>query len=271
MPAAFARASAEGRAALLPFLTAGFPDRHTSLELLEGMAEAGADVIELGVPFSDPVADGPTIQRASARALAGGMNLEGVLELAAAFRRRHDTPILLFTYVNPLLRRGVERTAADAAAAGVDGVLVCDLPHEEDPVVREAFRGEGLDYVTLVAPTSSPSRVAVLARAATGFVYLIARTGVTGAGAGDARLEQQMAEVRRHTPLPVAVGFGIADPASARRAAATADGVVVGSAFLACVESDGPAAGLGLLRDLRVALARAESGLAGLTTSGSAV
>jgi tryptophan synthase alpha chain len=267
---AFARARDEGRAALVPFLTAGYPDPETCLSLLVGMADAGADVIELGVPFSDPVADGPTIQRASEKALAAGMTFARALELGAAFRRERATPLLLFTYLNPLLRRGLERAARDAAGAGLDGVLVCDLPPDEAPEVRERFRAQELDYVSLVAPTSTEARLRVLARASTGFVYLIARTGVTGAGAGDARLARQVDELRRHSDLPVAVGFGIADAEGARRAAGLADGVVVGSALLERIAVAGPAAALALLREIRSALARGTHARGrGLTTSAS--
>jgi tryptophan synthase alpha chain len=254
--AAFAAAAGEERAALVPFLTAGWPDRDACLRLLVGLADAGADVIELGVPFSDPVADGPTIQRASQRALAGGTTFERALELAAAFRRERPTPLLLFTYLNPLLRRGVARAADELAAAGGDGVLVCDLPADEAPEVREEVRRRGLDVVALVAPTSRPERVASLAAASSGFVYLLARLGVTGAGGGAADLGPRVAAVRRVTPLPVAVGFGVADEEGARRAAALADGVVVGSALLDRIEAAGPEAGLAFARALRAALAR---------------
>ena len=253
--AAFERARGEGRAALVPFLTAGYPDAGC-LDLLAGMADAGADVIELGVPFSDPVADGPTIQRASQQALAGGMTLPRALELAAAFRGRRPTPLLLFTYLNPVLRHGVERTARELARAGADGVLVCDLPAEEAPEVRAAFRAAGLDYVALVAPTSPEARVRALAHLSSGFVYLIARTGVTGAGGGYSRLERQVAALRRHSALPVAVGFGIAGPEGARKVAALADGVVVGSAFIDRIEGSGPAAALDFLRSLGSGLLR---------------
>jgi tryptophan synthase alpha chain len=254
--AAFAAAAADGRAALVPFVTAGWPDRGTSLRLLVGLADAGADVIELGVPFSDPVADGPTIQRASRRALAGGTTLDGALELTAAFRRERPTPLLLFSYLNPLLRRGIGRAADGLAAAGGDGVLVCDLPADEAPEVRDRLRRPGLDVVTLVAPTSSPRRAATLASASSGFVYLLARLGVTGAGGGAPDLESRIAALRRVTALPVAVGFGVADEAGARRAAALADGVVVGSALMDRIENAGPEAGLAFARALRAALAR---------------
>jgi tryptophan synthase alpha chain len=256
---AFARARAEGRAALVPFLTAGCPDPERCLALLVGMADAGTDVIELGVPFSDPVADGPTIQRASDRALARGMTLARAIELAAAFRRERSTPLLLFTYVNPVLRHGVQETARELVAAGADGILVCDLPPEEAPELLERFRAAGLDTVSLVAPTSTEERIGALAARSSGFVYLIARTGVTGAGGGDARMAGQVAAIRRHTALPVAVGFGVADAEGAHRLATLADGVVVGSAFLDRIEAAGPAAGLELLRSLRAALGPASS------------
>jgi tryptophan synthase alpha chain len=264
---AFARARAEGRAALVPFLTAGFPDPEVCSSLLLGMADAGADVIELGVPFSEPVADGPIIQRASERALAGGMTLERALALAAAFRQRRATPLVLFSYLNPLLARGIEAAAGAATRAGLDGILVCDLPPDEAPEIRERFLSAGLDYVSLVAPTSAEARVQTLARASTGFVYLIARTGVTGEEGEDERLAGQVAALRGCTDLPVAVGFGIGDAQSARRAAALADGVVVGSAFLDRIAAAGADAGLALLREIRLALALEPAAAAGLTTS----
>jgi tryptophan synthase alpha chain len=254
--AAFARAREEGRAALVPFLTAGYPDREACLELLLGMADVGADVVELGVPFSDPVADGPTIQRASERALAGGMSLAGALDLAAAFRRRRETPLVVFTYLNPVLRRGVSATARELARVGADGVLVCDLPAGEAPEVRAEFRAAGLDYVALAAPTSPEARLRSVAAASSGFLYLIGRTGVTGAGGAYPRLERQLAALRRLTDLPVAVGFGIAGPESARAVARIADGVVVGSALLDRIDGAGPRAGLDFLRSVRAALAR---------------
>lgn len=253
---AFRAAAREGRAALVPFLTAGWPDRASCLRLLVGLADAGADVIELGVPFSDPVADGPTIQRASQRALAGGTTLQSALELVSEFRHERATPLLLFSYLNPLMRRGVARAADALAAAGGDGVLVCDLPGDEAPDVREAFRSRGLDCVALVAPTSPEARVRVLAAASSGFVYLVARLGVTGAGGGASHLEDRVARLRRVSTLPVAVGFGVADEASARRLATLVDGVVVGSALLDRIEEDGPDAGLAFARRLRAALAR---------------
>jgi tryptophan synthase alpha chain len=255
--AAFARAHAEARATLVPYLTAGYPDPETCLPLLVGMADAGADVIELGVPFSDPVADGPTIQRASERALGSGMSLPRAIDLAAAFRELRSTPLILFSYLNPVLRRGIESTARELARAGVAGILICDLPAEEAPEVRAAFLGEGLDYVTLVAPTSSEERVRALARLGSGFVYLIARLGVTGAGGGVSRVARQVAAVRRHCDLPVAVGFGIAGPDDARRVAEIADGVVVGSAFLDRIATAGPQAGIAFLQSLIPALHRA--------------
>ena len=251
---AFARARAEGRAALVPFVTAGFPDASTSLELLVGAADAGADVLELGVPFSDPVADGPVIQRASQRALAGGMSLSGALEIAAAFRARRSTPLLLFSYLNPILRRGVEASGRDLARAGAHGLLVCDLPVEEAAELRACVRGAGLDWVALVAPTSTPARLRSAAESGSGFLYLIARTGVTWLGPWDPRLAAQMSALRHLTDLPLAVGFGIASAEAARAAATVADGVVVGSAFLERVGTSGAAVGLAFLRGIRTAL-----------------
>lgn len=220
--------------------------------MLEQAAAAGADMIELGLPFSDPVADGPVIQASSHAALAGGMTVAGALALVA--EARPPVPVILMSYLNPLLRYGLERFAADAAAAGVAGVLVTDLPAGADAGSEAALRSSGLPLVRLVAPNTAGARLAEVIAAAEGFVYLVTRLGVTGAGQSAASLGETVAAIRRLTPLPVAAGFGIAAPADAARLARLADGVVVGSALVRRLGEGGVAAGVGFVRELRAAL-----------------
>ncbi len=244
-------ARAAGRKLLVPFLTAGHPDLGSSAGALAALADAGADAIELGVPFSDPLADGPVIAAASERALAGGTTLAQVLALAAG-RPAGGPPLVLFTYLNPLHARGYARAAADLAQAGFAAVLVADLPYDEGPEVRTALEAEGLPLVALAAPTTPAPRLRALARRARGFVYLVARTGVTGRGAGeDRRLAEQVRTLREETDLPIVIGFGIADFDAARRAARAADGIVVGSAFVERLERDGVAPAVEWIADLR--------------------
>ena len=250
-------ARARGRKLLVPYLTAGFPDRKRCAEALVGLADAGADAIELGVPFSDPLADGPVIAAASEQAIAGGASIESAFELAAEYARAgaDQPPLVLFTYMNPAASLGPDRLAEACAEAGLGAVLVADLPFDEDPEVAAALARRGLPLIRLAAPTTPPERLAELARGAEGFVYLIARTGTTGAGTGtDARVAEQVTVIRANTGLPVVVGFGIGDPGSARRAAGLADGVVVGSAFVERLGRDGPAAAVDWMRTLRDAL-----------------
>lgn len=237
---AFAFRAAQGQAALVPYLTAGFPDRETTDGALDALVDAGADVVELGIPFSDPLADGPTIQASSFRALENGTSVEWVLERVAAFRERHDTALVLFTYLNPLVHYGVERFCARAREAGADGVLLTDLPTGSDPAMEEAVRKSGLDLIRLLAPTTIPERIPEVARGGGGFLYYISRTGVTGTGEslrGD--LADEVARVRAAVPLPVAVGFGISTPEHAAAVAAVADGVVVGSALIEVLDAQG--------------------------------
>jgi tryptophan synthase alpha chain len=230
---AFAALRAEGRAAFIPFLTAGDPSLAATVDLAETLAGAGADLIEIGVPFSDPLADGPTIQRASERALAGGATLAAVLDGVAEMRRRIDAPIVLMSYLNPILRYGLPRFAADARRAGADGVILSDLPVEEAGPIRERLDAAGLDLVLLAAPTSGPARLRRIAQAARGFVYVVTRTGVTGARAAlPAELRALVAAIRGATRKPIALGFGISTPEQVRAAARLADGVVVGSAIV---------------------------------------
>lgn len=235
---AFARARAEDRAAFIPYLTAGDPSAEQTVRMACALAQAGADVLELGVPFSDPIADGPVLQRSAQRALRGGMTFGGVLQIARRIRREVPVPLLLFTYANPLLRYGVERAASEAAAAGVGGVLVTDLPPEEAGPFRGPLRMAGLDTVFLVAPTSSPDRMACAAALSSGFLYVVSRAGTTGVrGRLPAGLPQTIRRARRAAGrLPIAVGFGIASRDAARTAAQLADGVVVGSALVRAAE-----------------------------------
>lgn len=245
-----------GRKLLLPFLTAGYPDPAATARALAGLAEVGADSIELGVPFSDPLADGPVIAAASEAALAGGSSLAGTLRLAEA--RPPDTPpIVLFTYLNPLHARGLLHAAADLRSAGLAAVLVADLPFDEGREVRAALAAEGLPLVPLAAPTTPEARLRALAREAQGFVYLIARTGVTGRGAeADGRLEEQVRVLREETDLPVVIGFGIDDAEAALRTAAIGDGIVVGSAFVERLGRDGVDPALEWIGSLRQVLDR---------------
>lgn len=252
---ALAEARRAGRKLLVPFLTAGWPDPERSARALSLLGESGADAIELGVPFSDPLADGPVIAAASLEALADGMTVERAVAMGAA--RGEGPPLVLFTYLNPLLSLGEEGAAAALAAAGFGGAIVADLPFDEGAGLRDALEAAGLPLVPLAAPTTPPARLRALGAAARGFVYLIARTGVTGEGAGaDRRLTDQVATLREATELPIVVGFGIADADAARRAAGVADGIVVGSAFVRRLGEEGPEAAVEWIAGLRAALDR---------------
>ena len=235
----FARLGAEDRRALVPFVTAGDPDPSVTVPLMHALVAAGADVIELGVPFSDPMADGPVVQRASERALARGMTLAKVLEMVAAFRGDDaDTPVVLMGYLNPFEVAGYEAFARDAAEAGVDGVITVDLPPEEADEFRSALRAKDIDLIFLLAPTSDDARIARICAQASGFVYYVSLKGVTGAAHLD--VDDVAARVRRIkslTSLPVGVGFGIRDGESAARVAAVSDAVVVGSALINRMEA----------------------------------
>lgn len=232
-------ASRAGTTGLIPFLTAGFPSLERTLESLRAVERAGALAVELGVPFSDPIADGPDIQRASEWALRQGVGVEDVLDLVARFRRESSLPVVLMTYSNPVVRLGAEAFAGRAHAAGVDGVILSDLPPEELPEMWRALDDAGLDTVLLVAPTTSAERLPVLLARCRGFVYCLSRTGVTGRSEGFAgALDERLAAVRAHTRLPVAVGFGISTAADAGALRGHADAVVVGAAFMRLVEQD---------------------------------
>jgi tryptophan synthase alpha chain len=253
---ALERARGEGRAALIAYLCAGDPDLATTTAALPALAEAGADVIELGVPFSDPTADGPVIQRASERALRGGTTFERVLDVVREVRTKTEVPIVLFGYYNPLHARGHASVAAAAHGAGADGFLVVDLPPEECAPLRDQIVARGMDWIPLVAPTSTDARIALAASVATSFVYVVSVAGVTGAGG--VALEaaaRRAAEIRERTSRPVALGFGIKSAADVERVRDQVDAVVVGSAIVTALES-GPERAASLVRDLRAATAQ---------------
>ena len=230
----FAALKAEGRAAFVAYVMAGDPDAGTALQILQGLPAAGADIIELGFPFSDPMADGPAIQKAAQRALKGGMTLRGTLELARRFREGDETtPLVLMGYLNPLETHGLKRFAADAAEAGVDGIIVVDAPPEESQELDDALAGAGISRIWLATPTTNDHRLKTVLRGASGFVYYVSVTGVTGVKEADASaVAPHVARIKAATPLPVAVGFGIKTPERAAAVARVADAVVVGSALV---------------------------------------
>ncbi|RMD91205.1 MAG: tryptophan synthase subunit alpha [Alphaproteobacteria bacterium] len=240
----FARLRAEGRKAFVAYIMAGDPDRDTSMEILRGLPAAGVDIIELGVPFTDPMADGPTIQLAGQRALAAGQTLQKTLDMVAAFRREDDTtPIVLMGYYNPIYNRGVDRFLEDAKAAGVDGLIVVDLPPEEDDELCIPAQKAGLNFIRLATPTTDDKRLPKVLTNTSGFVYYISITGITGAAAAQAEeVAPEVARIKARTDLPVVVGFGIRTPEAAEAIARVADGAVVGSAIVAQIGEGKPAA-----------------------------
>ncbi|MGQ9724197.1 MAG: tryptophan synthase subunit alpha [Tepidimonas sp.] len=260
----FSRLQAEGRKALIPFVTAGFPHPDGTPDLMHAMVAAGADIIELGVPFSDPMADGPVIQRASERALAAGIGLVQVLQMVRDFRARDaTTPVVLMGYANPIEawehRHGAGSFAREAVSAGVDGVLVVDYPPEECEAFAAVLRAHGLDLIFLLAPTSTDARMAQIGRLASGYVYYVSLKGVTGAAHLDtAAVDAMLPRIRAHVTTPVGVGFGIRDAASAQAVARSADAVVIGTRLIQLIESEPrervPAAAAAFLRQIRAAL-----------------
>jgi tryptophan synthase alpha chain len=248
----FSRRREEGRGVLIPYLTAGYPDAETSLHLMTALARSGGDVLELGIPFSDPLADGPTIQRSSFRALENGMSVEGALGLLRRFREDRNEPVVLFTYLNPVLSYGIDSFLTDALEAGAQGLLLTDLPTGADPELEERLVASELDLIRLLAPTTPRDRMRAVARGGSGFLYYISRTGVTGARqALRETLGDEVAIVRREVELPVAVGFGISTPEQAALVAGVSEGVVVGSALIDALDRGGVHGAEDLLRSLR--------------------
>ena len=233
----FARLRADNQKAFVAYVTAGDPDFDTSLEVIKALADAGADILEFGLPFSDPLADGIVNQMAADRALKSGMTTVRVIELIRRFRETHETPIVLFTYLNPIFTYGFDAFHRDAAEAGADGILLLDLPPDEAKLNADLLQSHGLKNIRLIAPTTPPERVKMLAQSAEGFIYALSRTGVTGGHGGpSANIAAQVAAIRQHTDIPICVGFGITEPAQAKTVAEAADGVIVGSAIVKQVE-----------------------------------
>ncbi len=234
LSATFAALKKQNRAAFIPFITAGDPDFETSCALLKSLPAAGADIIELGIPFTDPMADGPSVQASSLRALEAGMSLPRVLDLVRKFRKVDaKTPIVLMGYYNPIHALGTARFAKDAAEAGIDGLIAVDVPPEEDEVLRVPMKGQGLDLIRLVTPTSNDARLKTIVKDASGFLYYVSITGVTGTkDFAQGQVQEALTRIRAATPLPVAVGFGIKTAEHAAAIARFADAAVVGSAIV---------------------------------------
>ncbi|MBI2753237.1 MAG: tryptophan synthase subunit alpha [Betaproteobacteria bacterium] len=258
--ARFAALAQTHRKALIPYITAGDPDPSLTVLLMQALRESGADILELGVPFSDPMADGPVIQRSSERALAKGMSLAGVLAIVREFRARDaDTPVVLMGYANPVEAMGVENFILAAAQAGVDGVIVVDYPPEECAQFADLARRHGIDPIFLLAPTSTDRRIEEVARIGSGYLYYVSLKGVTGAATLDlAAVASRVPKIRAVTSLPIGVGFGIRDPETARQIARTADAVVIGSRIIQEIEAAGPENAIArvkaLIRPIRAAL-----------------
>ena len=258
--ATFDALQARGRKALIPYITSGDPYADATPEIMLAMAAAGADVIELGVPFSDPMADGPVIQKAGERALAKGIGMPQVLEFVRRFRlKNNDTPVVLMGYANPIERYGIDRFVADAKAAGVDGVLVVDYPPEECEAFAATLKSNGIDPIFLLAPTSTDARMQHVGRIASGYVYYVSLKGVTGAGHLDtAAVAAMIPRIKKYVKLPVGVGFGIRDAKTAQAVAAVADAVVIGTALVQLLETrsrDNVAAAAGeFIAEIRKAL-----------------
>jgi tryptophan synthase alpha chain len=257
LSAVFAACRAEQRAALVLFTTSGHPSAAATLDVLHMLAGAGADVIELGVPFSDPLADGPVIQASSDRAIQQGVDLGWTLQTLARFREQSPTPVVLFSYLNPVLRYGVDRFVAESTSAGANGLLLTDLPLGAEPELERRLADSPLDLIRLIAPTTPASRAREIAASARGFLYYISRTGVTGEKTElTAGLEREIAGLRQITRLPIAVGFGISTPEQAASVARFADGVVVGSALVRALETGSIADAERFVRGLRAAMVR---------------
>lgn len=255
LASAFQGLRASRKRAFIPYITAGDPSSVSTVDIMRTLADAGADVLELGIPFSDPLADGPTIQAAAWRALGRGVGVEQVLAWTSEFSTRDNAPVVLFTYLNPVLRYGPERFVRDAREAGAAGLLITDLPLGEDSALESILSSSDLDLVRLVAPTTPEDRVARILEAAQGFIYYISRTGVTGER-DELRqsLGRELEALRGRTALPIAVGFGISSPDQARDVASAADGVVVGSAIVRTLADEGLAAAGEFARAIRKAI-----------------
>jgi tryptophan synthase alpha chain len=266
--AKFAELKRQGRSAFVTFVMAGDPDEKTSLEILKALPKAGADVLEIGMPFTDPMADGPSIQAAGLRALKGGMTLRKTLEMVRGFRKDDDTtPIVLMGYYNPIYIYGVEAFLADAKAAGVDGLIIVDLPPEEDTELCIPALNAGLNFIRLATPTTDDKRLPAVLANTSGFVYYVAVTGITGSAAADSKaVGAAVSRIKRHTALPVCVGFGIRTPEVARAIAENADGSVVGTALVDALKGSLDAEGRATARtvtavaDLASALAQGVRG-----------
>lgn len=258
--AVFEQLKRDGKKGLVPFITAGDPDPSDTVNLMHGLVQAGANVIELGVPFSDPMADGPVIQRASERALAKGVSLSDCLAMVTEFRSKDSqTPVVLMGYANPIERMGVEKFANQAKAAGVDGVLIVDYPPEECVEFSDTLKQKGIDPIFLLAPTSSNERIDHVAKVASGYIYYVSLKGVTGASTLDTgAVASVIPQIRQVSNVPIAVGFGIRDAESARRIGQTADAVVIGSKLVQILEESSGPSGLQSLKtfvsEIRVAL-----------------
>jgi tryptophan synthase alpha chain len=240
--AKFAALKAEGKKAFVSYIMAGDPDYATSLEIMKGLPGAGVDIIELGLPFTDPMADGPTIQLAGQRALEGGQTLQKTLDMAAEFRKSDDTtPIVLMGYYNPIYSRGVDKFLVDAKAAGIDGLIVVDLPPEEDEELCIPAQKAGLNFIRLATPTTDDQRLPKVLQNTSGFVYYVSITGITGAAAAEAAdVGPEVARIKSQTDLPVIVGFGIRTPETSQAIASVADGAVVGSAIVSEIAAGKP-------------------------------
>jgi tryptophan synthase alpha chain len=254
---------AAGRKALVPYITAGFPERDLTVPIMHALVEGGADIIELGVPFSDPMADGPTIQRSNERALALGIGLSDVLAAVRQFRE-HDqrTPIVLMGYANPVERMGAERFAQAASAAGVDGVIVVDYPPEESAAFAALLRTQAIDPIFLLAPTTTEARVADVLALASGYVYYVSLKGITGGTLDIDDVRRRVAAIRRRTALPIGVGFGIRDPGTARAVAEVADAVIIGTRMIQILEEGAASQAAERVRAFTASLREALDGLA---------
>jgi tryptophan synthase alpha chain len=258
LSARFAACRAEGRAALVTFVTGGDPSPAGTGAVLDALVEGGADIVELGMPFTDPMADGPAIQRANLRSLGAGTTTRGLLDIVRGFRARHpDTPLVLMGYANPMLARGADWFAREAAAAGVDGVICVDVPPEEDDALGPALRAQGLHMIRLATPTTDAARLPAVLDGASGFIYYVSVAGITGLQqAAHQSIEAAVARLRAATELPIAVGFGVRSPEQAARIGRVADAVIVGSAIVDLIGSEGENAP-GPVRSLVSALAKA--------------